>query len=456
VERVAHVAAWLLAPVMLAAMIAVTGPTNLMGDFRAFYCAGSAIGEGANPYLEEPLHGCEQRARPPSPPAFLPAVTVPAPLPPGILALFVPLAQLPFWLAATIYGLLSVAAMSTAVVVFARVTGVSSIVLNLAFAGITASQTYFLGQPTTFAFLALAAAAFFVRAERPIAASACAVAAIVEPHLALPALLALLVARPRTRGPIVAFGALLAAAGAFALGPATSIAYVRDVIPAHALSNAYEWQFSLTSILTSAGVDANTAVRWGEAMYAVMTVAGIAVALRVWRTTGDAAALVLVPPAFAVFGGVHVHFQQLAIAFPAILAIGVRAPRLRGLAFTGVALAMIPWNVISASLMTGFIPVIIGWFGYLSFGARRGLVLTLVAAAISISVLLLALAGFGPGATHVVAAVYPPDALAERSWGDFSRAILARPSVLMQWLRVPVLAGLALGLTALTRAAFAI
>ena len=87
---------------------------------------------------------------------------------------------------------------------------------------------------------------------------------------------------------------------------------------------------------------------------------------------------------------------------------------------------------------------------------RRGRVLTLAAAAISLSVLVLALTGFGPGATHFVAAVYPPNALAERSWGDFSRAILARPSVLMQWVRVPVLTGLALGLTAITRSAFEI
>jgi hypothetical protein len=44
--------------------------------------------------------------------------------------------------------------------------------------------------------------------------------------------------------------------------------------------------------------------------------------------------------------------------------------------------------------------------------------------------------------------------LAENSWGDFSRAVLARPSLLLQWLRLPVLAGLALGLVAVTRAAF--
>ncbi len=85
---------------MLAAMIAVTGPANLMGDFRAFYCAGAGIAQGANPYLEEPQHSCEQRARPPAPPATLSSVTLPAPLPPATLLLFVPLSLLPFPVAA--------------------------------------------------------------------------------------------------------------------------------------------------------------------------------------------------------------------------------------------------------------------------------------------------------------------------------------------------------------------
>ena len=39
-------------------------------------------------------------------------------------------------------------------------------------------------------------------------------------------------------------------------GLQTSLSYVRDVVPAHALANVYEWQFSLTSILTSLGVAA--------------------------------------------------------------------------------------------------------------------------------------------------------------------------------------------------------
>ena len=72
---------------------------------------------------------------------------------------------------------------------------------------------------------------------------------------------------------------------------------------------------------------------------------------------------------------------------------------------------------------------------------------------IVLSVLVLALAGFGPAEAHVVAGAYPPDALAEASWGDFSRAALMRSSLLTQWLRVPIFAGLACVLLALTGAA---
>jgi hypothetical protein len=126
----------------------------------------------------------------------------------------------------------------------------------------------------------------------------------------------------------------------------------------------------------------------------------------------------------------------------------------RTAAATGITLAMIPWNVMSSSLLTGFTPVLVGGFARVTLGARRGLVLTGIAAVLAISLLVLALAGLGPPTVHFVARSFPPNALAENSWGDFSRVALARPSLLLQWLRLPTLVGLALGLFAMTRAAF--
>ena len=450
--------AWLLAPAILAALIALNPlnrPTYVMGDFRAFYCAGAAIAQHANPYLEEPLRGCEAHAGPPAEPAFLKPVALPAPLPPYALALFVPFGLLPFPVAAVLYGLLLIAAMTAATALYARVTGVSSVLLNVVFAAITATVTYYVGQPVPVVFLALAAAALFARNGRWAAAGACAVAASIEPHVALPALAGMFVALPRTRLPIVVSGAALGAAGVLAVGLATSVAYVRDVVPAHALANAFEWQFSLTSVLTSLGVAAPLAIRCGELMFASMVALGVAVALRLRTLTGDAAVMVLVPPAFGVFGGVHVHFQQLAVAFPAILYVYARYPQVRALAAGGLALAMIPWNVMSSTVLAGLSPLLAGTFGWLTVGRRGGLVFSAGAALIGFSLLALALAGLGPPPAHFVPHAYPPGALAEASWGDFSRSTLMRPSVMMQWLRLPTLLGIACGLAAIVRVAYA-
>jgi hypothetical protein len=450
--------AWLLAPAILAALIALNPlnrPTYVMGDFRAFYCAGAVIAQHANPYLEEPLRSCERDAGPPAEPAFLRPVALPAPLPPYALALFVPFGLLPFPVAAVLYGLLLIAAMTAATALYARVTGVSSVLLNVVFAAITATVTYYVGQPVPLVFLALAAAALFARSGRWAAAGACAVAASIEPHVALPALAGMLVALPRTRLPILVCGAALGAVGVLAVGLGTSISYVRDVVPAHALANAFEWQFSLTSVLTSLGVAAPLAIRCGELMFAAMVALGVAVALRLRKLTGDAAVMVLIPPAFGVFGGVHVHFQQLAIAFPAILYVFARYPQARALAAGGLALAMIPWNVMSSTVLAGLSPLLAGTFGLLTVGRRGGLVFGAGAALIGFSLLALALAGLGPPPAHFVPHAYPAGALAEASWGDFSRSTLMRPSLMMQWLRVPTLLGIACGLTAIVRVAYA-
>jgi hypothetical protein len=208
-------------------------------------------------------------------------------------------------------------------------------------------------------------------------------------------------------------------------------------------------------VLTSLGVAAPLAIRCGELMFAAMIALGVAVALRLRKLTGDAAVMVLIPPAFGVFGGVHVHFQQLAVAFPAILYVFARYPQVRALAAGGLALAMIPWNVMSSTVLAGLSPLLAGTFGWLTVGRRGGLVFSAGAALIGFSLLALALAGLGPPPAHFVPHAYPPGALAEASWGDFSRSTLMRPSLMMQWLRVPTLLGIACGLAAIVRVAYA-
>ena len=250
--------AWLLAPAILAALIALNPlnrPTYVMGDFRAFYCAGAAIAQHANPYLEEPLRGCERNAGPPAEPAFLRPSRCPRRCRRTRSRCSCRSRCCRFRSPPCCTALLLIAAMTAATALYARVTGVSSVLLNVVFAAITATVTYYVGQPVPLVFLALAAAALFARDGRWAAAGACAVAASIEPHVALPALAGMLVALPRTRLPIVGVGRGCSAPRACSRsGLPTSVAYVRDVVPAHALANAFEWQFSLTSVLTSLGV----------------------------------------------------------------------------------------------------------------------------------------------------------------------------------------------------------
>ena len=448
----ANIWTWFLAPALLAVMIALNPPageTYLMGDFRAFYCAGSAIAHRADPYREEPLRSCEAAAGPPAEPAFLRPVALPAPLPPYALLLFVPFALLPFPLAALCYGALLIASMTLAVALLERLTGVSSTMLNVALAAVTATVTYYVGQPMPLVFAAVAAAALFARRGRWCGASACVALASIEPHVALAAIVGLMAVVPRTRIPLLLCGAGLALASVGALGWPVCVEYVREVVPAHALANAYEWQFSLTSLLTSLGAPLGAAVRWGELEFSAMLLLGVAAAQRLRKLTGDDAVLVIVPPAFAMFGGVHVHFQQIAIAFPAILYVAMRFPRVRAAAIGGVALAMIPWNVMGASVLAGFAPLLAGGLGGIALGRRTGIAFALGAAGVVSSVVVLAALGLGPAPVHFVPHAYGPNALAELSWGDFSRAALMRPSVMMQWLRLPTFAGLASGLLAI-------
>jgi hypothetical protein len=124
---VGRAAAWCAAPAVLALMILMSlgHESFLLGDFRAFYCAGVALTQGADPYREEPLRSCEIRAGAPAEPKGLHAVALPAPLPPYALAAYTPFARLPFTVAGALYLALLVAAMAAATQLLARITGVS-------------------------------------------------------------------------------------------------------------------------------------------------------------------------------------------------------------------------------------------------------------------------------------------------------------------------------------------
>src|SRR5579862_8531069 len=91
-----RIAAILALLVLTAAGANAIGKSAFLGDFRAFYCAGWVVRSGGNPYMEQPLHRCELATMAPSMARAWRDITIPAPLPPYVIAFFVPFALLTY------------------------------------------------------------------------------------------------------------------------------------------------------------------------------------------------------------------------------------------------------------------------------------------------------------------------------------------------------------------------
>ncbi len=390
-------------------------------DFRAFYCAGAAVAEHRDPYLTEPLRSCENAVRGFQPGRGLP-FALPAPLPGYALAPFVLLSRLPFSLASALWALLLCASFASTVALLARMSalGAGTVVAALA---LGTAYSISIGQIVPIVCAAAVAAAYFVSRGHDRSAALAAALATIEPHLGLPICLALFVARPRARIVLLACGGILAALSVGLLGIAANVEFVRDVLPAHALSEiSNEEQYSLSYVAHLAGLDERVAGALGTfsylAMLAVGIVAGRAAAVR----TGRDALLVLVPAALAVLGGPFVHVQQLAIALPAALVLcGLRGREARACAFAVVLLA-VPWT--ANDFLTLNLPVVAGVALVLALDlfelSPRAAAFAGLAAALSIALL----GAISVNAPVVLAPYDPRDgaALAETGWRAVSDA----------------------------------
>ena len=210
-----------------------TRPTNLLTDFNAFYCAGASLDRGADPYLTEPLGSCERAPRPGWLASSQPGLAIPAPLPPYALAAFASIAKLPYPVAALFWWSLLIAALAVTARGLREATGlpwgavVGAIALVDGYVGLA------LGQVAPLAIAGIAMAVRFLQEDADPAAGWAASIAMLEPHVGLPACLALFLWRPRTRLPLVAAGALLALASLGAGGLALWHEYFSGVLPAH-------------------------------------------------------------------------------------------------------------------------------------------------------------------------------------------------------------------------------
>jgi len=326
----------------------VTNPA----DFRAFYCASRVMLAGGDPYRTEPLRTCERAAARDYGLAMLDGLVLPAPLPPFALVLLAPIAALPFTVASPLWLALSVMLFSVGALLLTKLTKFPFYASVATLGGAVAYVSVPLGQVVPLVVALLCGAALALRRERFALAGALVALTAIEPHLGLPAALALFACERRTRVALAAAAAALAAVSVAALGIATCRDYLLVVLPLHALSQVDDFgiQFGLTALLRSLGATPHDALLYGGLSYAAAVAGGIAVAGALARRTRDAAFLALVPPAFAVVGGTFLHLAQVGVAIPALvllLASGAPAGRLRALAFAALVALSIPWRSVA-------------------------------------------------------------------------------------------------------------
>jgi hypothetical protein len=386
-------------------------------DFTAFYCAGEVVRAGANPYRVEPLRSCEHRlhAMRDRPPWYV----TPVPFPGYVLAGFAAISLLPFELAHVLWIFVILLSVGATAWALARISGFPIVLVALVLAPPLALYDIGFGEPTpvTTALLALAAERAHARAWP--AAGVLLALAMLEPHLVLPAFVAVLVFAPAARVPLLAGAAALGALSLTTLGFAKNVEYFTQALPAQAASELhFSAQFSVPHELVLLHVPDGTALAVGALTFASMLVVGVIVARRFERAGGGPACLVLIPPAVALIGGNFAHDNQVLTALGAavVLASLPDLPR---------ALAVAPMMVLSVVWVSGT-----AWPGLLVanvFGTASAIVLALrdapgalarrVAYGIAIAAVLVAVfaalqrlpAPSDTGSASVAAAPAPPD-----------------------------------------------
>lgn len=287
-----------------------------VADFPAFYCAGAAVNAHENPYLEVPLGPCEWSKSHDT--IYLHRFIVPAPLPPYALALYAVAANFDYHVVYRLhiaFSLLALGAAAYCLSSLCRFPAVAIFALEI----LSVYEAILNGQPVAFLLCAVVLCGWALHARRPRIAGALAAAMAFEPHLGLPLCAAVFLFSRRSRIVLATCATVLLIVSLATLPLSESILYLRDVLPAQAMSEAhFTRQYSLTLLLTTLGIATHPAIFFATLQYVVTAALGIVAAGRARPSVGNAS-IAFVPVAFALLGGTYIHFTQFLLALPAAL-----------------------------------------------------------------------------------------------------------------------------------------
>ena len=313
-------------------------------DFTTFYCAGTVVRGGGDPYRVEPLRACEHRLG-----EFGPGdaawEVVPSPFPGYVLGLYALMSLPPpsvahlAWLGLLLCGVGVTALVAVRLTGFPAVPVVAIVALAIGYNDIN------LAEPTPIVAALLACAALAVSRGAWRVAGICTALAMIMPQYALPAWLALLIFAPRTRVPVLVTSAALGVLSLAVLGWGKNLEYFAQTLRAQTAAEVFfPYQYSLTHALALAGVAAPVAILLGQLCYVGLIAVGIAAGVRLWRASGEAAALVLIPAAIASVLGSYSHQVQILMGITAALLIASIRAVPAGLAVAPLLAMAVVWT----------------------------------------------------------------------------------------------------------------
>ena len=330
-------------------------PWRTMDDFPDFYCAGSALDQGASPYTYEPLRTCEHRVNAGATFrgrvfAANPALAIPAPQPPYDFPPYMLLARVPFAQARVVQAVAIVAAVAAAAVALAAL-GVPPSVAGAMLLLSTLYASLRTGQIVPFALLALVACGLALARRRDAPAGLLAGLTAIEPTLGLPVAIATLIFVPRARWTLLATLAALAAAAEMVAGPRGVVGYLAGVIPAHAASEVhFPFQYSFTYAAAWFGASDNAARLAGALSYLVLLGAGLWLAKRTSAHLDRRELFVFIPALCCVIGGSFLHQEELCFALPALAILSLETRDWTRTVFvTALCVLSIPWIAVWSS-----------------------------------------------------------------------------------------------------------
>jgi hypothetical protein len=341
--------------VMAAAIVAVLGAQlaaedypQFFIDFKVPYCAAQVMIAGEDPYHIGTLGPCEHAvaAMPLVPPLKAADPTLePPPIPPYEMVPFLALATLPFPLALSLWMIANIGGCALAADLLRRALPT----LHPAFIGITIIVSAIpagldLGQFTGIVLLAVTGLGLAVRDARVLSCGAWLALASLQPHVALPAAVSLLL---RRTGRIAVAGVAVVLGCISAIWFAhLTIEWVTDVLPHAALVNLIDAaQLSFVSGPATLGVPLPLVSLVAKAIYGIAIVFGAIAGARIAARSGRPEALPWIATALGTLGAPYLHAQQVTLLLPAAFLLVEIGPSRRWAEAAALGIA-IPWTAL--------------------------------------------------------------------------------------------------------------